>query len=394
MRIAVYADVFVRPTETFIYDTAKALVAAGQTVLVIATQRLDEAGRPFDPVVVVPPPGRWHPYHVVRRALRPVLGQPAGGERTVMHRDRIRKALAGWKPDIILANYGPAGVLMTPVASSLGVPLMTSFHGVDASRYLRHPEWRERYGTLFEGAAALTGPSAYVRDRLVAAGAPPERTHVLHYGIPTDRIRFCPPGERYDGGAVRLLFVGRLTAKKDPISLLNSLAAARRLAGGLELNLTMIGDGPLRPEVEAEIARLGLADAVTLTGRIPHDQVIAAYRSAHIYVQHSVTAPDGDEEGLPVSITEALAGGLPVVATRHSGIPEVVLDDVTGYVVDERDVEGMGAAIARLAGQPGRWDALGKAGRRLLEEEFAVDIVQARLQGLLRDAIATSRQAA
>jgi glycosyltransferase involved in cell wall biosynthesis len=82
------------------------------------------------------------------------------------------------------------------------------------------------------------------------------------------------------------------------------------------------------------------------------------------------------------------------VATRHSGIPEVVLDDVTGYVVDERDVEGMGAAIARLAGQPGRWDALGAAGRRLLEEEFAVEIVQARLQGLLRDAIAACRRAA
>jgi colanic acid/amylovoran biosynthesis glycosyltransferase len=107
-----------------------------------------------------------------------------------------------------------------------------------------------------------------------------------------------------------------------------------------------------------------------------------------------VTAPNGDEEGLPVSITEALAGGLPVVATRHSGIPEVVREGITGYVVDEGDIEGMGKAIARIAGRPETWDELGAAGRRLLEEEFAVEIVQGRLQRLLGAAIEATRQAA
>jgi glycosyltransferase involved in cell wall biosynthesis len=95
-----------------------------------------------------------------------------------------------------------------------------------------------------------------------------------------------------------------------------------------------------------------------------------------------------------VSITEALAGGLPVVATRHSGIPEVVREGETGYVVDEGDVEGMATAIVRLAREPERWDEFGRNGRRLLEAEFAVDLVQAKLQGLLCDAIASSRRAA
>lgn len=394
MRIAVYADLFVRPTETFIYETTRELAQAGHEVLVIARQRLGATDRPFEPVQVVTAPGRWHAQRMLRRALRPFLGQPDGGERTAIHRERLARALGRWRPDVILANYGPGGVLLTPVARHLGVPLVTSFHGVDASKYLRDPRWRERYREMFESSAGITGPSEYVRERLISAGAPPERTHVLHYGIPTDRIVFSPPGARYDGGAVRLLFVGRLTAKKDPIALLRSYAAARRELDGLDSSLTMIGDGPLREEVEAERSRLGLVDSVVLKGRIPHDEVIAAYRQAHLYVQHSVTAPNGDEEGLPVSITEALAGGLPVVATRHSGIPEVVREGITGHVVDEGDVDGMGKAIARIARRPETWDELGTAGRRLLEEEFAVEIVQGRLQRLLGAAIEGTRRAA
>ena len=394
MRIAVYADVFVRPTETFIYETTTALAAAGHEVTVFAKERQSAEDRPFPAIDVVPFPWRWHPYRMVRRALRPVLGYPEGGEFNAMYARRLTRAISAARPDIILANYGPGGVRMTPVARELGVPLITSFHGVDASRYLRNPHWCKRYGVMFRQAAAVTGPSEYVRRRLIEAGAAPERTHVLHYGIPTDRILFCPPGERYAGDELRLLFVGRLTPKKDPISLLRSYAAARAALGGLHSTLTMIGDGPMRDEVAAERDRLGLGEAVKLTGRIPHDEVIAAFRSAHMYVQHSVTAPDGDEEGLPVSITEALAGGLPVVATRHSGIPEVVREGETGYVVDEGDIEGMAAAIVRLARQPARWDEYGRNGRRLLEAAFAVDVVRAKLQGLLSDAIIRNQRAA
>lgn len=393
MRIAVYADIFLRPTETFIYETTTGLAAAGHTVAVFTGQSLDAAEHPFEPVCEVSPPARWHPVRVARRLLRPVLGQPDGGVNTAIHRRRLQRAIGRWRPDIILANYGFGGVLMHPIARHLGVPLVTSYHGVDASRYLRDPQWQARYRRLFADAAAITGPSKYVRDRLIEAGASPDRTHVLHYAIQTDRIRYSPPGERFDGGPIRLLFVGRLTPKKNPIALLRSYAAARRELGELATSLTMVGDGLLRQEVETERARLGLVENVALPGRLTHNEVIEAYRSAHLYVQHSVTAPDGDEEGLPVSITEALASGLPVVATRHSGIPEVVRDGVTGYLVDEGDVEGMGQAIARLAREPASWDVFGAAARHLLEDEFSVPIVRERLQLLLKNALSASRRA-
>jgi glycosyltransferase involved in cell wall biosynthesis len=394
VRIAVFTQTFVRPTETFIYQTTKGLAAAGHEVTVYTRGRDCESERPFDPVVTIPLPRTWDPYHVVRKALRTVLGDAAGSEKLAIVQDRMSKALESARTEVILANYGPGGFFMTPIAERLGLPLLTSFHGVDASRFLRSAEWRRRYKILFAQAAGITGPSEYVRGRLIEAGSPPERTHVLHYGIPTDRIAFCPPGARYDGGPVRFLFVGRMTPKKAPVTLLRSFAVAREELGDVGATLTLLGDGPLWDEVAAECDRLGVSDVVDLRGRVSHEEVISAFQHAHIYVQHSVTAEDGDEEGLPVSITEALAGGLPVVATRHSGIPEVVIDGRTGYLVEEEDIAGMGAAMARIAKNPGNWDKFGRAGRDLLEAEFRTDLVQARLQGLLSNAVAAARRAA
>jgi glycosyltransferase involved in cell wall biosynthesis len=145
----------------------------------------------------------------------------------------------------------------------------------------------------------------------------------------------------------------------------------------------MIGDGPLRETVAEAANRLDLGAALELAGSLPHDSVLDAYANADIYVQHSVVAPDGDSEGLPVSITEALAARLPVIATRHSGIPEVVMDGQTGYLVAERDYEAMGHRMADLAERPDTWSTLGNAGQQLLEAEFAIPVVRTELLRIL-----------
>jgi glycosyltransferase involved in cell wall biosynthesis len=186
---------------------------------------------------------------------------------------------------------------------------------------------------------------------------------------------------------VRFLFVGRLADKKDPVSLLESFRLVVDSLNDMRPTLTMVGDGPLRDEVETKIHELELDDCVHLTGHQTHEEVIQHFANAHIYVQHSVVAPNGDEEGLPVSITEALAAGLPVVSTRHSGIPEAVRENECGLLVDEKDVNGMAGAMIRLAREPGTCDRLGAAGRQLLEAEFSTPVVQERLKALLQTAI-------
>ena len=353
-------------------------------MLVLTEQRELEAERPFDNVRVVPRGSRNILARLLLRAMRSVAAAPSERLARDLQASGFRGALQEFGADVILANYGHGGVAVAAVAHSIGVPLVVSFHGADASRRARNPHWQEKYRAMFDVAAAVTGPSDYVCEKLAGLGCPRERIHKLHYGIRTDRIRFRPR-TLDDGQPVRFLFVGRLSAKKDPLTLLRSFARAREELPDGQAVLTIVGDGPLRQDVADMVRQLRLDDAVELLGHRTHQQVIEHYDAAHIYVQHSVTAPDGDEEGLPVSITEALAAGLPVISTRHSGIPEAVRHDENGYLVTEGDDTAMARYMVELARDRERWPRFGRAGRRLLEDEFSMPIVQRQLRGLLSD---------
>ena len=200
---------------------------------------------------------------------------------------------------------------------------------------------------LFLGAAFLySGPERLIR--------------VVPCGIePGD----FPPGTPEPG---RVLALGRLVEKKAPHLTIRAFALAAK--DHPQAHLDIVGDGPLRGAVEAAAAEAGLGDRVTLHGALPHEACRALMRRAQIFAQHSVTAANGDTEGAPVAVAEAMATALPVVATRHSGIPEQVLDGETGILVAEGDVAGMGAAIARLLADPGLAARMGAAGRaRALE---------------------------
>ncbi len=115
---------------------------------------------------------------------------------------------------------------------------------------------------------------------------------------------------------------------------------------------------------------------------------------AHIMVQHSVETASGDMEGLPVSLTEAAAMGLPIVATRHSGIPEIVVDGVNGFLVEEHDIEGMATRMVALARAPQTWSALGRAGRALVEEKFGSDAAIGRYERLIEERVGQRRRPA
>lgn len=384
MRLLLYCPVFVRPSETFIYDLATELPSRGIEVFVITPRRDLAEERPFDQVSVVPKPARWSSDRLRNRALGFLRGQANGLEASAAtHRARIRKVVDEIGPDVVLAEYGQSGTLLAPLAQTMGIPLVVCFHGEDATRAARNPVWRTAYRQMFPHVAAATGPSAYIRDQLVELGCEPDRAHVQHNGIRLDRFSFRPSCDRYDGGDVRFLFVGRLTPKKDPVSLVRAFAAARKRDKTRNFTLTIAGDGPLRPDVEREVDKLGIREHVYLPGKMAHSEIIELFGNSHIYVQHSVTAPDGDMEGLPVSITEALAIGLPVVSTRHSGIPEVVLDGETGLLVEEGDVAGMGDRMAELAVNTDAWRQFSSAGRTLLEKKFAMPVVMNELRQLL-----------
>jgi glycosyltransferase involved in cell wall biosynthesis len=139
---------------------------------------------------------------------------------------------------------------------------------------------------------------------------------------------------------------------------------------GRDVGCRIVGEGPLRDALAERIERNGLAGRVTLEGALPHATVIEAYATASVFALPCVTASDGDRDGIPNVILEAMAMGLPVVSTRHSGIPEVVEDGVTGLLVSPGDVEGLADALATLLDDPERRAELGRAGRRRVASEF------------------------
>lgn len=266
----------------------------------------------------------------------------------------------------ILAEYGPTGVALADVARDAGVPLVVHFHGYDASMHDVLAQHAKTYPALFESAAAIVAVSQAMKKRLVSLGAAPGKVHYNPCGVDCELFRAV------DAGASPPVFlaVGRFVDKKGPH--LTLLAFAKVHAALPEARLRMIGDGPLWGVCQDLARVLGIADAVSFLGPQSHDVVQDEMRRARAFVQHSVEAASGDCEGTPVAVLEAGASALPVVATRHAGIPDVVIEERTGLLVDERDVDGMAAGMLRLAREPALAADLGRNARNRIEANFSM----------------------
>lgn len=180
-----------------------------------------------------------------------------------------------------------------------------------------------------------------------------------------------------------LLAVGQLREKKGFTYLIGAADVLRR--SGYEFKVEIVGEGPLRHHLQAEIDDHGLTDVITLRGALPHDQVVEHFRKASIFVLPCVTGADGDRDGIPNVILEAMAMGLAVVSSDHSGIPEAVTPSETGILVQPRDVAGLAEALARLLDNPGTARAMGERGRTAVAEQFDVatnvELLRTRLSG-------------
>lgn len=209
-----------------------------------------------------------------------------------------------------------------------------------------------------------------------------ERLHIVHCGVDLKTT----PVHR-DGREARLLVaVGRLDPIKGFDVLVESLGLLH--ARGVDFRCRIIGEGPQRGELEAAIARLGLAGKVELAGVMPQESVQAALRAATVFVLPSVVAADGNRDGIPVALMEAMAIGTPVVSTRVSGIPELIEDGSEGLLADPYDVPALAAALERLLEDDELRAHLAEAGRRKIEAEFDAHAEAMKLLARLREAVA------
>lgn len=283
--------------------------------------------------------------------------------RTGIYRRLLRRTGA----DLVLAEFGTAGIRVMEACERENLPLMVYFRGHDASKHELIEQHRDSYQQLFRQAAALVAVSQPIRQRLIAWGADPQRTYYSPSGV--DCSLFAPAS--FDNASPTFLFVGRFVEKKAPH--LTLLAFAKALQTCPEIRLRMIGDGPLEGPCRDLAQGLGIGDAVTFMGSQPHAVVVKEMRRAWAYVQHSLTAKSGDSEGMPIAILEAGACGLPVISTRHAGIPDAVLHEKTGLLVEERDVDGMAEYIKLLANDRKQAQILGRAARERITTYFTME---------------------
>jgi glycosyltransferase involved in cell wall biosynthesis len=191
------------------------------------------------------------------------------------------------------------------------------------------------------------------------------KVHVVRCGV--DVGAFAPLRRRRPARPI-FVCVASLREYKGHAVLLEAVRLLR--ARVPELRVVLVGDGELRSAIEARIARDGLAEHVELRGALPHQEIPAVLAEATAMVLPSVTSRDGQMEGIPVALMEAMAAGVPVVATRLSGIPELVRDGESGLLVPERDAAALAAALERLAGDPALAARLADGGRRAVREGF------------------------
>lgn len=318
------------------------------------------------------------PHIALHKAARELTGAGLGREVTAAYLKAFRRHRA----EAALVEYGDTAVWVVDACRRAGVPLVVHFHGYDASLHETLRENRESYPRMFQAAAALVAVSRAMRRQLISLGAPPEKVHCNHYGVD------CADFGGGDPAAAPPTFVavGRFTPKKAPQLTLAAFAEARRACP--EARLRMVGDGPLLAECRALAGELGLGDSVTFLGAQPHEVVREEVRRARAFVQHSVVAESGDSEGTPVAIIEAGATGLPVVSTRHAGIPDVVVEGETGLLVDEGDVGGMAAHLSALARDPELAGRMGRAARRRVEEHFTMEGSLERLWSIIESCAA------
>ena len=277
------------------------------------------------------------------------------------------EAFAEARADVILAEYGPSGVRVLDAARRSGVPLVVRFHGYDMSIRSVLKAHEESYRKLFTGASGLIGVSREMVDKLISLGAPAAKVHHRPCGVDCSLF----DGGRPAGTSPTFLVVGRLVEKKAPHLTIASFANVWRQRP--DARLRIVGDGPLMGVCVDLVAGLGMREAVTFLGTQPPGQVQSELRRARGFLQHSVEALDGDREGTPVAVVEASSTGLPVVATRHGGIPDVVVDHETGYLVAERDLTSMSEAILRLIDHPDVANQLGAHGRLRVQAHFSMD---------------------
>lgn len=308
------------------------------------------------------------------------FGKLLGSRYTDRREDLLEQSLRKEKIDCVLAEYGTTGASILKVCKKLKLPLLVIFLGFDTSVYQILREYESSYKELFQYATAIVAVSRVMQKKIEAMGCPSDKLYYSPTGPDDGFFSISPTFSRE-------LFIsaGRFVDKKAHYYTI--LAFHEVVKKHPDARLIIAGEGMLLNACINLVRYLKIEHAVSFPGAVSLEKFSEYLASACAYVQHSVTAMDGDMEGTPVAVLEAAAAGLPVISTRHAGIPEVIIDGETGLLVDEHDVEGMAGHMIRIIEDKDLARRLGEKGRSFIFENFSREKHLKELAQIIKGAV-------
>ena len=404
MKVGFFLLKFPLSSETFVLNQITAFIDMGFEVEIVALQKGDTQNTH----------AAWTKYNLAART-RWLQDEPTGKVAKMRHRasqtlrgihrkntwqalnlkrygaesrNLILSAICGqvatpFHTDVFIAHFGPAGVTAAKLRE-LGVirgKIATIFHGIDISSREVLNHYTPEYQQLFRRGDLMLPISELWAGRLQKMGCPREKIAVSRMGV--DMTRFSPRPVKAPATPLEIISVARLTEKK---GLHVAIEACRQLKEqGVAFRYRILGIGPWERRLRTLIEQYQLEDVVEMPGFKPSHEVKAMLDDADVFLLPSVTGADGDMEGIPVALMEAMAVGIPVVSTLHSGIPELVEADKSGWLVPENDARALAQRLAAFSQlDTNELAPVIKRAREKVEHDFNQQVINRELASLLQ----------
>ena len=352
-------------SETFIYEQIRNMRSYEPIVLTLSKNKNVEKF----PVKNLYSVSDLPPWRQKEESIRSVFG------RSSYFRDLIKEL----DIKLIHAHFAYMGNYALQFKKYYDIPLITSFYGLDIYQLTKNPLYRLQLKRLFRIGDFFTGYSSVMRERAIELGCPPEKIITFTVGIDLNKFKFKP---RTPGKEINFLYIGRLVEKKGVIYAVR--AFAKSYQGHKNISMTIIGDGPLYNEIDAEIKKLGMGERIRMLGYVP--DLSSELDKADVFLSPSVVARSGDAEGgINVTVIESLASGIPAIVTRQTQ-SDLIFDGKTGYVARERDADDLSRKMDLFIENPDLIQKFGIIGREMVEKLNSKDQV-AKLENMYKELI-------
>ncbi len=359
-RVAIFCPTFLKPEMLHVYRQVAGLQKFSPVVLTFKRENADQF--PFAPIRLVRrSPLRWW-RRIWSGQIRKIPQRAYPAEVS-----SLGFLVAADRCQLLHIYFGNNGLFWLPFLRRCEVPAIVSFHGADVQVNVDSPAARRMFQDLFASCALVLARSESLASALIKLGCSADKLQIQRTGIPLETFRYYAR-QRPAKGAWRLLQACRLIEKKGLEWSLRAFASF--LKRYPQATLTIAGEGPRRGSLEELAKELHLGDKIRFTGFVPQTALLALYQESHLFLHPSEQTPEGDREGIPNSLLEAMATGLPCLATRHGGIPEAVTHLESGILVPESDLAGLEHWLDRLATDDALRDSLGQRAAQTIRERF------------------------